>query len=289
MEKVIKQFAFKATELAENRIRGAAAVMGNLDRGGDVIFPGAFKKALKPFLEAGFVPDSHNWWSVGQMIAMPVSAKETGNELICEAEFHTTEKAQEVRLVCQERLAKGLPVGLSIGFSLKAEGRQWFDNGQKLLDYAKENEYDLELFDQKGIRACKEQCRGIVEVEELYEWSIVTVPMNPKARATAVKREGEGPQEICLDLGSLNELSFEDHSDAVLSAVKGYLERCEDYLATRTKGGFGLSDQRRAEFTAIHAALGQVLAAAPPAPLAKQVLQLQRESLELDAPVLQLG
>ena len=92
--KPLKTFKLASPQIDENCIRGAAAVMGNMDRGGDVIYPGAFKKALKGFLASGFVSLAHNW---DEPIAMPTMAKESGNMLDCEAEFHSTEDAQRVR------------------------------------------------------------------------------------------------------------------------------------------------------------------------------------------------
>lgn len=173
-----------ASELADNRIRGAAAVMGNLDRQGDVILPGAFKRCIRRYLETGFVAQAHDW---STFLAMPVSMKEQGNALMAEAEFHSTDDAQALRQKCRERIERGLPVGLSVGFRLDPEGYAYFDTGAALLRWAEEAGYSLDLFDQPGIKARKGLCCAIREVAELYEFSIVPVPANPKAVATEVK------------------------------------------------------------------------------------------------------
>lgn len=183
------QFKFRADlkqpEMSGNRIRGMAAMMGNMDYGNDVIFPGAFKAALPAFLKNGFVAEGHDWYELP--IAMPVSAMEEGNALVTEAEFHTTQDGQDARTVCMERLARGLSVGLSVGFKTDPNGCHYFENGENLLTFAKDNGYDTKLFDSKGIMACDMYCRGITQISDLFEYSIVSMPMNPLAVATEAK------------------------------------------------------------------------------------------------------
>jgi phage head maturation protease len=182
MERVKKCFEVKAqsAELQENRIRVVPSVMGTMDRGGDVIFPGAFRKVAKQFLADGFVADTHGW-SMADVIAMPLSLAEEGNLLTSEAEFHSTPDAQNIRTKVKERIDHKLSVGASIGFWIAKDGRAWFDNGAALLKYAEEIGADMKLFDTKGIKAWDEWCRAITLVEELNEYSIVPVPMMPLA------------------------------------------------------------------------------------------------------------
>lgn len=200
-----KGFEIKASdsELQENRICGAASVVGVLDRGRDVIFPGAWDKTLKGFLANGFVAVGHAWDELP--VAMPVLVKVTGNQLYTEAVFHSTAAAQDARTVCKERLAQKLSVGLSVGFLLAYGDEnnppyQYFETGQKLLDFAKANGYEMTLFDTKGIKACKGYCRGILNIDELMEYSIVTVPCNQEAIASEAKSSGSTPD----DAGAFN-------------------------------------------------------------------------------------
>jgi hypothetical protein len=179
----------KDVQLAENRGSGAAAAMGNMDRQGDVIFPGAFRKCIKAFLASGFVADSHDWEWEG-VCAMPVSMREQGNLLMTEWEFHGDEDSQALRTKCAERVARGLSVGLSIGFCC-SEGAAWFETGAGLLKYAEGLGADMSLFDAKGIKAWQAYCRAITEVDELYEYSLVPVPANPRAVAMSVKSAGD--------------------------------------------------------------------------------------------------
>lgn len=182
MERVLKCFEVKApsAELQENRIKVVPSVMGVMDRGGDVIFPKAFRKVTKQFLADGFVADTHGW-SMNDVIAMPLTLAEQGQLLTSEAEFHSTPDAQVIRTKVKERLDHKLSVGASIGFYIAKDGRAWFDNGAALLKFAEESGADLSLFDSKGIKAWDEWCRAITLVEELYEYSIVPVPMMPLA------------------------------------------------------------------------------------------------------------
>lgn len=173
-------------EVAENHLRGAAAVMGNMDRGHDVIYPGAFKRALPEFLKSGFVADTHDW-SMGDVVAMPVAAKEVGTALVVDAEFHSDDRSQAVRTRCVERLERGLTVGLSVGFNIADGGYIEFANGQELLKHAEVSGQDMNLFDAKGIRKRPGYCRAITGIDELYEFSVVPVPMNPAATASGVK------------------------------------------------------------------------------------------------------
>lgn len=201
---VFKTFEIKADSatMEENTLSGNASVMGILDSYSDCIFPGAYKKAIPGFLENGFIPVGHNWSELP--IAMPTKAREDGQNLYCEAVFHSHQAAQDARTVCRERLANGLSVGLSVGFmpdyemgvawfddgveatGLKA-GLVYFDSGESMLKFAKSAGYDLKLFDAKGIRACKGYCRGILNISALYEFSVVSIPANSRATATDAK------------------------------------------------------------------------------------------------------
>lgn len=182
-----KSFAIKAEDidLKDNHFRGIASFMGNVDEGGDVILPGAFATAIPDFLKSGFVPIGHDWFD--KPVAMPVAAEEVGNKFMVEAEFHSTAGAQEAKTIMQERLAKGLDVGLSIGFDIAPSGAKELDGGEAFLKFADEGKHDLKLLDVDGIKKYKGPIRAITKIRRLFEFSIVSVPMNPRAVATAAK------------------------------------------------------------------------------------------------------
>ena len=224
-----KSFEIKAATLEDNCLKGAASVVGVLDRGRDVIFPGAWDKTLKGFLANGFVAVGHAWDELP--VAMPVLAKATGNQLYTEAVFHSTAAAQDARTVCKERLAQNLSVGLSVGFMMNYGDEDnpaylYFETGQKMLDFAKANGYDMSLFDAKGIKACKGYCRGILNIDELMEYSIVPVPCNQDAIASEAKSE--------------NHRSESPNLEASLTAATIKTER--DFEAYLRDAGYGRKD-----------------------------------------------
>ena len=227
-----KTFDLKAadTTLEENTFKGHPSVMGVIDRGSDLIFPGFFRKALKGFSQNGFIPQGHDW--AGPPIAMPTLIEERGNVLYSEAVFHTTQAAQDVRTICRERLEKGLSVGLSVGFMTGPDGAAYFPNGQALMDYAKGAGCDLSLFDSK-VASYKYGIRGLLPdgCEELFEYSVCNVPMNKPATMIAAKSlrsAGTG-------------LEYGDYLELVAAQVKELVERTERRREVRLKQGRKLS------------------------------------------------
>lgn len=232
-----KSFEIKAATLDDNCLKGAASVVGVMDRGRDVIFPGAWDKTLKGFLANGFVAVGHAWDELP--VAMPVLVKATGNQLYTEAVFHTTAAAQDARTVCKERLAQKLSVGLSVGFLLAYGDEdhppyQYFETGQKLLDFAKANGYEMTLFDTKGIKACKGYCRGILNIDELMEYSIVTVPCNQEAIASEAKSTGRPGEPTAFGNGNTRDTA------AALDATTILTER--DFEAYLRDAGYSRKD-----------------------------------------------
>ena len=75
-------------------------------------------------------------------------------------------------------------------------------------------------------------------------------------------------------------LSFEEHSEAVLEAVRGLTQRAEDVSALRAAKGGCLSDERAADLREIHAHLGRVLDGCQ---VPVSMLEIACESLRLDA------
>lgn len=171
-------------------LTGVASVMGNLDSADDVIFPGAYSACLPEFRQSGFVAVGHEWDELP--VAIPTMIEERGTALYAECRFHSTDEAQAARTVCQERLAAGLSVGLSVGFLCSPEDCMVFPDGRSLLAFAQANGYDLSLFDKPSILAHKEWCRAILRVARLVEYSIVPIPANGKAQAIAAKAGKEG-------------------------------------------------------------------------------------------------
>jgi hypothetical protein len=206
----------KAAVSETGEFSGYANVFNIVDRGGDRVLPGAFDKDLDRFLREGFISWGHDW---GQMIAMPVEAKEDATGLFLRAQFHSTEAAQEKRVITQERLAAGLSMGLSIGYDVG--------------DFAIVNE------DGQRVRELKELT--------VWETGLVAVPMNQLSNVSAIKGGGLG-----------NGLSYIDHLDWVLDEVRAIVTRSEDRAAARAKEGRVLSSANRERLSRLSVVMAEV-------------------------------
>src|SRR5690606_27708003 len=140
---------FEVKQLDEAGVfEGYAAVFGNEDLGGDVIEPGAFKKTLKEN------PTLPILWQhdVREPIGVSLEAYEDGKGLRVKGQLNLeTSRGREAYAL----LKQGALRGLSIGYDTIKEA--WHGSVRRL----------------KEIR--------------LWEWSLVTFPMNPRAQVTAVK------------------------------------------------------------------------------------------------------
>lgn len=138
--------------LSDREFEGHGSVFKNIDLGGDIVLPGAFKRSLKEHRDAGSLPQmfwAHDptrvpgkWVSmhedkVGLAVKGVLADTDLGNEI------HTLLKMEAVR-------------GLSIGYVTR----------------------DMD-FDKDGNRLIKEA--------DLWEVSVVSLPMNPLAQVAHVK------------------------------------------------------------------------------------------------------
>lgn len=159
------EFKLIGEQAEAGTFEGLAAVFGNLDRQNEVIRPGAFSKTLEAFILHGFLANAHDW---SEPVGTITEAYETPSGLFVKGDFHSTPRAQATRLVVHERLARGKPVAMSIGFNPKAWAPLKGGEGRELTEI------------------------------ELYEVSVVTVPANPLAHVASVKSEiDESDTEAC--------------------------------------------------------------------------------------------
>lgn len=222
MEKKI--YALKAANVDENGMDGAASIMGSMDQGQDVVFPGFYKSALAVFLKEGFIPVGHNWDQLP--VGYPTMAEERGVELYAQGKFHTTQAGQDARTVAMERKQAGLTMGLSVGFTIKPGGYKWFNTGAELIKYAKESGQDMSMFDVKGIEAWKGLCRALLPggCEKLFEFSIVAAPMHTGAGLANVKSLFKGLVERKGELlGDVERSATCSAISRVLSALSGVI------------------------------------------------------------------
>jgi HK97 family phage prohead protease len=132
----------------EGTFEGYAAVFGNIDLGGDVIDPGAFTKTLQ---ENSRIPIL---WQHDpkEPIGVTLQAQEDGKGLLVKGQLNLeTTKGREAYALLKQGALKGLSIG--------------YDAVKEVWDGA--------------VRRLKEI--------RLWEWSLVTFPMNPAAQVVAVK------------------------------------------------------------------------------------------------------
>lgn len=152
---VADEFKFVADGDAEGTVSGYGAMFGNIDNGRDMVMPGAFADSLKarggkgvPMLR-GHEPN--------QLIGIWTDAKEDRRGLVVKGALNLETQGGREALAL---MRQGALDGLSIGFRTMKES------------------YDTE----KGGRGYRK-----IEKADLWEVSLVTFPMNPKATVTAVK------------------------------------------------------------------------------------------------------
>lgn len=232
-----------AGKVTDNQIEVIASTTGNIDRSGDVLAPGAFKSpVLRDFVENGAILVGHEWDDLP--IGMPVSASVSNDQIISIAQFHNTDKGQEARTVAMERMEAGKSVSVSVGFMPDYDSVEWYESGKKMLESCEEKGMDMTKFDVNSIRKWAGSCRLIRSVSELFEWSIVLVGMNPRAKTISVK-SGES-------LG----ISLEEHLSLSLAGMKRTLEVAE----LRSLEDRKLSDERLQVVKDIRAIADSVLA-----------------------------
>lgn len=169
--------------LSANTFEGLANIVGVIDRGGDVVAPGAFGAAIPEFLRTGFIALSHDWDALP--VAMPDAAEERPEGLWVRGVFHSTPAAQAARETIRERLDQGLRVGLSIGFRADPADCAGFGSGAELLAHMARQ--GIPANDPAGIAAWRGPCRLVRRIAELFEVSIVAVPMNSGSHVEGVK------------------------------------------------------------------------------------------------------
>jgi HK97 family phage prohead protease len=139
-------------------VEGYASVFNNVDLGGDIMEPGAFKKTLKERLKTGDIKlvDSHLVFREGTdaIIGGVTDAKEDETGLWFKGVFSSVQRAQDIRTKIREKFLNALSFGFDI---IKAEADKT----------------------DKNVRRIKEV--------RLYEISMVPWGMNPKAQLTLAK------------------------------------------------------------------------------------------------------
>lgn len=155
---LFKSFSFKANDVESNgTIRGYASTFGNIDLGMDVVDKGAFKKSIKES-GGGKIPilKDHNQF---KLIGFNMRAEEDDTGLYVEGKINLdVQDGREQYSLAKQALDLGVSFGLSIGYmTIKAEP----DRQNPMIRHLKEL--------------------------KLFEYSLVTFPMNTEAMITDAK------------------------------------------------------------------------------------------------------
>ena len=161
-----KKFEFEVRELKEagadgvpaNRalFSGYASAYGNQDLGGDIVAQGAFSKSIAKNKTVIVLAD--HTATVKNQIGFGFDLVEDSKGLSATTELNLDKEAgREVYAMLKHAKERGYKVGLSIGYSVN----------------------DYEWDEKNRIRTIKSA--------DLWEYSVVIFPMNPKATVTSMK------------------------------------------------------------------------------------------------------
>ena len=171
-------------------VDGYASVFGIIDRGGDIVMPGAFKQSLAEWKRKKAMPpmlwQHDSWQPIG--VWSDVSEDEKGLKVVGDLVLDVPQAAAARAL-----MLAGAVKGLSIGY--------------RTVDY--------EIDRATGVRKIKKA--------ELWEVSLVTFPMLPEAQITGVKSDID-PRELERALRSECNLS----SAAAVKAVALFKKHLRD-------------------------------------------------------------
>lgn len=131
---------------------GYGSVFGNVDYGGDVVLPGAFRRSLKEHAAAGTLPAMFWMHKADEVPGVWLEMREDKAGLAVRGEVLDTSLGRDVRTLLEKKAVRGLSIGY------RPVETDWRDDGVRLLK----------------------------EVE-LFEVSIVSLAMNPLARVEALK------------------------------------------------------------------------------------------------------
>lgn len=183
-------------------VEGYGNVSGVRDRANEVVVRGAYGD-MERIKKDGFLAAGHEWGATGIGYFEDVYEDEKG--LFFRAKFHSTDEAQAVRKVIQERVAAGKSVSFSIGYFVKKA--KWVEMEEGKYDWYRE-----------------------LHELEVVEISVVTVPANTESTLTDFKT-GAGSR-------------LEDHIDMALGLVDDLVTRFESFDSDR-KQGLSQTNQER--------------------------------------------
>ena len=138
--------------LNDGEFEGHGSIFGNEDLGGDIVMRGAFRKSLEKHRKANSLPQMFWMHKPDSVPGKWISMSEDENGLRVKGVLADTPLGNEIRTLLKMDAVKGLSIGYS------TVDQEWKDDGSRLLK----------------------------EVE-LWEVSVVSLPMNPLAQVAHAK------------------------------------------------------------------------------------------------------
>jgi len=145
-------FGLEIKAISEREFEGHGSIFGNVDLGGDVVVPGAFKRTLADHKRSGTLPAMFWMHQPDKVAGAWTHMEEDRKGLYVRGELAPTPLGDEMRTLLKMKAVRGLSIGYAINQS----------------DY-----------DRDGNRLLKEI--------DLWEVSLVSLAMNPLAQVEAVK------------------------------------------------------------------------------------------------------
>lgn len=138
--------------LSDREFSGHGSIFKNVDLGGDIVVPGAFKRSLAEHRKANSLPQMFWMHDPSRVPGKWLSMSEDSEGLVVKGVLADTELGNEIHTLLKMDAVRGLSIGY------------------RTLD---------QDFDRDGNRLIKEA--------ELWEVSVVSLPMNPLAQVAHVK------------------------------------------------------------------------------------------------------
>jgi len=145
-------FTLEVKALEGRQFEGHGSVFGNVDLGGDIVVPGAFKRSLAQHKAAGTLPLMFWMHKPDEVPGLWLKMDEDAQGLAVRGDLVETQLGNEVHQLLKRKAVRGL----SIGYSIEDVG--WSKEGHRLLKQV-----------------------------NLWEVSVVSMAMNPLARVDAAK------------------------------------------------------------------------------------------------------
>lgn len=219
MTKQTKTFSLELKALNQREFTGQGSVFGNVDHGGDIVMPGAFRRSLSEHRKAGTMPLMFWMHDPSSVPGVWLEMDEDDDGLAVKGELVDTQLGNEMRTLLNKRAVRGL----SIGYETR----------------------DAD-FDRDGNRLLKEV--------GLWEVSIVSMAMNPLANVEAVKSRLSSAGEYVPTIREL-ERTLRDAGCSRVVAKSMVARICDTdssgMLESRRDAGGVVDDEERAALDAI--------------------------------------